>query len=95
MEDDPITKSLFLPTPSARRATVLADQPFPLHTDFYPRPPRGGRPHGALGVAVAAEFLPTPSARRATLLTYSLRGGWNYFYPRPPRGGRPRREVMP
>ena len=35
--------------------------------DFYPRPPRGGRPGAA---ALKAEedrvFLPTPSARRAT-----------------------------
>ena len=38
--------TVFLSTPSARRATfgcgAVADQ----HTDFYPRPPRGGRPAG-------------------------------------------------
>ena len=34
----------FLSTPSARRATVgTADKPAP-YEDFYPRPPRGGRP---------------------------------------------------
>ena len=35
---------VFLSTPSARRATTFRD-PLPLgHGDFYPRPPRGGRP---------------------------------------------------
>ena len=80
--------SIFLSTPSARRAThpysswergsnisihalreegdllegflVLVD------VDFYPRPPRGGRP-----------------------ATTSPHGSRSYFYPRPPRGGRP------
>ncbi len=35
---------LFLSTPSARRATVLADLRHNRCNDFYPRPPRGGRP---------------------------------------------------
>ena len=35
----------FLSTPSARRATSDAQEQPELHTDFYPRPPRGGR-HG-------------------------------------------------
>ena len=35
--------------------------------NFYPRPPRGGRPiSNAAPVGVGAEFLSTPSARRAT-----------------------------
>ena len=39
--------SLFLSTPSARRATwTLAMQP-PRSSNFYPRPPRGGRPSGS------------------------------------------------
>ena len=57
-------------------------------TDFYPRPPRGGRPTLWLLEPFFTEFLSTPSARRAT--------GWSLmpssesfnFYPRPPRGGR-------
>ena len=57
----------FLSTPSARRATPPQ---FPLllpFYDFYPRPPRGGRPCPAWpGFCVCC-----------------------YFYPRPPRGGRP------
>ena len=45
--------SVFLSTPSARRATTQQDTPQKRCTDFYPRPPRGGRrqqyrhkPHG-------------------------------------------------
>ena len=36
--------------------------------NFYPRPPRGGRPKQATGYEDAKVFLSTPSARRATLL---------------------------
>ncbi len=77
---------LFLSTPSARRATSAKTQI--LFTDFYPRPPRGGR-HGRAEVdRFLHTFLSTPSARRAT--RGSGRGGQNLanFYPRPPRGGR-------
>ena len=34
--------------------------------DFYPRPPRGGRPDRSRGYADTPVFLSTPSARRAT-----------------------------
>ena len=37
-----------------------------LHIDFYPRPPRGGRPSAAATVSITMPFLSTPSARRAT-----------------------------
>ena len=33
----------FLSTPSARRATSVTWNPIHQPTDFYPRPPRGGR----------------------------------------------------
>ena len=33
---------------------------------FYPRPPRGGRPHIERQIAGVVGFLSTPSARRAT-----------------------------
>ena len=36
------------------------------NTNFYPRPPRGGRPLPASAVLVSLTFLSTPSARRAT-----------------------------
>ena len=38
----------------------------PLIIDFYPRPPRGGRPSAAGQHAEPDKFLSTPSARRAT-----------------------------
>ena len=101
---------LFLPTPSARRATghfyrvvgseristhalreegdtdhpfILAKNKISTHAlreegdrqrivqrldeaDFYPRPPRGGRPVHNSYTMTAQIFLPTPSARRAT-----------------------------
>ena len=34
--------------------------------DFYPRPPRGGRPNFSAGKMLSLKFLSTPSARRAT-----------------------------
>ena len=38
----------------------------PDDADFYPRPPRGGRPSTSLLALTQREFLSTPSARRAT-----------------------------
>ena len=37
-----------------------------IHSDFYPRPPRGGRPEVGRGADDDNTFLSTPSARRAT-----------------------------
>ena len=63
----------FLSTPSARRATVFsALSSRPLY-NFYPRPPRGGRPAANETELVAVIFLSTPSARRATLCAGSDR----------------------
>ena len=78
----------FLSTPSARRATegivgaikrvtisihALREEgdfrPAPFRsgfTNFYPRPPRGGRLFANLGEQAILKFLSTPSARRAT-----------------------------
>ena len=36
-------------------------------TDFYPRPPRGGRQLRSATLSSRSVFLSTPSARRATL----------------------------
>ena len=56
--------------------------------DFYPRPPRGGRPlHLSTGIEIVP-FLPTPSARRATFENRRHPRADSNFYPRPPRGGR-------
>ena len=57
---------LFLSTPSARRATVVPRGTRARVADFYPRPPRGGRPGETLPNIQASQFLSTPSARRAT-----------------------------
>ena len=56
----------FLSTPSARRATRSSPIRGALLKDFYPRPPRGGRPSSALRSLRTTRFLSTPSARRAT-----------------------------
>ena len=79
---------LFLSTPSARRATHEAFQDVQQGLDFYPRPPRGGRP-----------MRWDPSTRRYKISIHALREEGdlmdnaskciaNDFYPRPPRGGR-------
>ena len=57
--------------------------------DFYPRPPRGGRPRMLLWPAGTYRFLSTPSARRATVKSSLESLPHCHFYPRPPRGGRP------
>ena len=43
MGDPSGPESVFLSTPSARRATSLSMFRCPTASDFYPRPPRGGR----------------------------------------------------
>ena len=57
--------------------------------DFYPRPPRGGRPAPPFTcLPVLTSFLSTPSARRATVPCHDRASRRRNFYPRPPRGGR-------
>ena len=80
--------SIFLSTPSARRATAKLDFCSAAVADFYPRPPRGGRPTRPEAGTPEKEFLSTPSARRATICLMPSSGANGYFYPRPPRGGR-------
>ena len=41
--------------------------------NFYPRPPRGGRPNGNTIYDGVEVFLSTPSARRATFAERSTR----------------------
>ena len=62
----------FLPTPSARRATRQRRHGRWAVPDFYPRPPRGGRPRTTSAPSAAGKFLPTPSARRATGLSFGF-----------------------
>ena len=61
-----VSRDIFLPTPSARRATSSRSPAAGRGTNFYPRPPRGGRPGQGVGHVRNFPFLPTPSARRAT-----------------------------
>ena len=60
--------------------------------DFYPRPPRGGRPNSEVGMGSVSVFLSTPSARRATRCHPDGYAGQCDFYPRPPRGGRQQKQ---
>ena len=61
--------------------------------DFYPRPPRGGRPPAPRHPTQRTGFLSTPSARRATSCVRQAHPAGGYFYPRPPRGGRLLRDA--
>ena len=79
----------FLSTPSARRATLSFPTRPRFLSNFYPRPPRGGRLTPPADRDEGWKFLSTPSARRATMRAGESPKSWGYFYPRPPRGGRP------
>ena len=57
-------------------------------SDFYPRPPCGGRLQRDLVKLVTFGFLSTPSVRRATYLQARVAFPSRHFYPRPPCGGR-------
>ena len=62
-----VTLIEFLSTPSARRATATFAAAVQDLENFYPRPPRGGRPAPAMWYRFSlTRFLSTPSARRAT-----------------------------
>ena len=78
----------FLSTPSARRATARESAHTDRNGNFYPRPPRGGRPSCASTKYWPLQFLSTPSARRATFIRRLAGACVKNFYPRPPRGGR-------
>ena len=55
--------------------------------NFYPRPPRGGRPSVVPTVTSCTNFYPRPPRGGRHGGRDSQRPGYN-FYPRPPRGGR-------
>ena len=63
--------------------------PFRSYSYFYPRPPRGGRPHdfrhsGATLLKISIHAL----REEGDHCSVSRELGIMYFYPRPPRGGR-------
>ena len=57
------------------------------HCNFYPRPPRGGRPSSVSLAAAAFYFYPRPP-RGGRPSRPSFSSPRINFYPRPPRGGR-------
>ena len=79
---------IFLSTPSARRATRRARAFRRPRGNFYPRPPRGGRPRARqlrLRICcISIHALREEGDGAAQLPTGAVRD----FYPRPPRGGR-------
>ena len=78
----------FLSTSSARRTTCHGFSSLTHTLNFYPRPPRGGRPARPTAAVVAGLFLSTSSARRTTYIEEAVVVRNAHFYPRPPRGGR-------
>ena len=56
--------------------------------DFYPRPPRGGRPPPQQQAAERYNFYPRPPRGGRHQNLFPNRQSLLYFYPRPPRGGR-------
>ena len=85
--------AIFLSTSSARRTTSSLSVIFSPPFNFYPRPPRGGRPVLITEQIAQFLFLSTSSARRTTSSCYLLFRFIFNFYPRPPRGGRLRRPL--
>ena len=77
----------FLPTPSARRATVTYQTTYNNFL-FLPTPSARRATSARASSTFSAAFLPTPSARRATHTSTYTRATASDFYPRPPRGGR-------
>ena len=90
--------TLFLPTSTSsgrisihalrEEGDTWATSPSMVLTNFYPRPPRGGRRVFDDIQRSHDLFLSTPSARRATLCRVRHQATPLHFYPRPPRGGR-------
>ena len=78
----------FLSTPSARRATMPRGTTPAPPTNFYPRPPRGGRHRQHLPWRTDQDFYPRPPRGGRLGSQSTHRAGATYFYPRPPRGGR-------
>ena len=80
--------AIFLSTPSARRATAGVWAPYHHILNFYPRPPRGGRPPAEQG-RNSHPFISIHALREEGDYWQELyRRLPENFYPRPPRGGR-------
>ena len=81
--------SQFLSTPSARRATLEFLVVVGARTDFYPRPPRGGRRFPVRSSKAGKNFYPRPPRGGRPNQRLFWHPPHHNFYPRPPRGGRP------
>ena len=79
----------FLSTPSARRATCQPESGRYPAGNFYPRPPRGGRPYYGLHKLPHQRISIHALREEGDPLIRWQTPTWAYFYPRPPRGGRP------
>ena len=78
----------FLSTPSARRATISSAMCRRAKTNFYPRPPRGGRrAHQAHETRTPWISIHALREEGDDMGPRDRRSPGN-FYPRPPRGGR-------
>ena len=83
------TSCIFLSTPSARRATPPPERLRSRCSDFYPRPPRGGR-HPERGGCSGGCEISIHALREEGDVSDAWSGlSGTHFYPRPPRGGRP------
>ena len=83
------TASVFLSTPSSRRATNNAPAP-PQFSQISIHALLAESDAGAsVMFTFSRQFLSTPSSRRATSRFADSLIAWCHFYPRPPRGERP------
>ena len=78
----------FLSTPSARRATVSVSSGSSRVSNFYPRPPRGGRRRGIFCLSDGAVISIHALREEGDDWCPRRKDDAEYFYPRPPRGGR-------
>ena len=82
-------QTLFLSTPSARRATLSSMAKILRMLLFLSTPSaRRATRFRASQIQLLFKFLSTPSARRATSISMLFAKAFLHFYPRPPRGGR-------
>ena len=80
--------TVFLSTPSARRATVTSTLRGLGRGKFLSTPSARRATKDGTMTIMASKFLSTPSARRATRRSWASSIPMRDFYPRPLRGGR-------
>ena len=88
LQGDCHAQVLFLSTPSARRATCPVTLRPTYQTDFYPRPPRGGRHFGNVQKRMNSTISIHALREEGDYISFCYLSHALNFYPRPPRGGR-------